>query len=88
MRCSECSYGGVDPAAAIFPWNAPLTRHHSHRAVPGDRPALYLSPNPQVPSPALRVGTTRGMQAFSIDDARLSDVVAQYAPSASVVNLG
>jgi len=53
-----------------------------------DRPALYLAPDPQVPSPTLRVGTTRGMQAFSIDDARLSDIIARYAPSTRIVNLG
>ena len=53
-----------------------------------DRPALYRAPNPQVPSPTLKVGTTRGMQAFSIDDARLSDAIAHYAPSVSIVNLG
>jgi hypothetical protein len=43
---------------------------------------------PQVPSPTLRLGTTRGMQAFSVDDARLSDAIAHYAPSADIVNLG
>jgi hypothetical protein len=53
-----------------------------------DRPALYLAPDPQVPSPALQVGTTRGMQAFSIDDARLSDVIAYYAPGVSIVDVG
>jgi hypothetical protein len=53
-----------------------------------DRPALYLSPNPQVPTPTLKVGTTRGMQAFSVDDARLSDAIAHYAPTVSIVNLG
>jgi hypothetical protein len=53
-----------------------------------DRPALYLSPNPQVPSPTLKVGTTRGMQAFSVDDARLSGAIAHYAPIADIVNLG
>jgi hypothetical protein len=37
-----------------------------------DRTAFYLAPNPQVPSPTLKVGTTCGMQAFSVDDARLS----------------
>jgi hypothetical protein len=54
----------------------------------GDRPPFYRSPNPQVPSPTLKIGTTRGMQAFSVDDARLSDAIAHYAPSASIVNLG
>jgi hypothetical protein len=53
-----------------------------------DRPALYLSPHPQVPSPTLKVGTTRGMQAFSVDDARLSDAIAHYAPGTRIVNLG
>ena len=53
-----------------------------------DRPALYLSPNPQVPSPTLKVGTTRGMQAFSVDDARLSEAIAHYAPIVDIVNLG
>ncbi len=53
-----------------------------------DRPALYLSPNPQVPSPTLKVGTTRGMQAFSVDDARLSEAIAHYAPTVDIVNLG
>jgi hypothetical protein len=53
-----------------------------------DRPALYLSPNPQVPTPTLKVGTTRGMQAFSVDDARLSNAIAHYAPTVSIVNLG
>lgn len=53
-----------------------------------DRPALYLSPDPQVPSPTLKVGTTRGMQAFSVDDVRLSDAIAHYAPSTRIVNLG
>lgn len=53
-----------------------------------DRRALYLAPNPQVPSPTLKVGTTRGMHAFSIDDARLSDAIAHYAPSIIIVNLG
>ena len=53
-----------------------------------DRPALYLSPSPQVPSPTLKVGTTRGMQAFSVDDARLSEAIAHYAPTADIVNLG
>jgi hypothetical protein len=53
-----------------------------------DRPALYPAPDPQVPSPALKAGTTRGMQAFSVDDARLSDAIAHYAPSVSIVNLG
>ena len=53
-----------------------------------DRPALYLAPNPQVPSPTLKVGTTRGMQAFSVDDDRLSAVVHHYAPSVRIVNLG
>jgi hypothetical protein len=43
---------------------------------------------PQVPSPTLRAGTTRGMSAFSVDDARLSDAIAHYAPSAQIVNLG
>lgn len=53
-----------------------------------DRPALYLAPNPQVPSPTLKVGTTRGMQAFSVDDARLSDAISHYAPIVDIVNLG
>lgn len=53
-----------------------------------DKPALYLSPYPQVPAPTLKVGTTRGMQAFSVDDTRLTDVIAHYAPSVSIVNLG
>jgi hypothetical protein len=53
-----------------------------------DRPAFYLAPNPQVPSPTLKAGTTRGMQAFSVDDARLSDAIGHYAPSACIVNLG
>lgn len=53
-----------------------------------DRPAFYLSANPQVPSPTLKVGTTRGMQAFSVDDTRLSDAIAQYAPTVDIVNLG
>jgi hypothetical protein len=53
-----------------------------------DRPAFYLSRNPQVPTPTLKVGATRGMQAFSVDDARLSDAIAHYAPTVSVVNLG
>jgi hypothetical protein len=53
-----------------------------------DRPALYLSPNPEIPSPSLTVGATRGMQAFSVDDALLSDAIAHYAPSVSIVNLG
>ena len=53
-----------------------------------DRPPFYLSPFPQVPSPTLRVGTTRGMQAFSVDDARLSDAIGHYAPNARIVNFG
>lgn len=53
-----------------------------------DKPALYLAPNPQVPSPTLKAGTTRGMQAFSVDDARLSDAIVHYAPSVDIVNLG
>jgi hypothetical protein len=53
-----------------------------------DRPALYLALNRQVPSPTLKVGTTRGMQAFSVDDARLSDAIAHYAPIVDIVNLG
>lgn len=53
-----------------------------------DRPAFYRAPNPQIPSPTLKVGTTRGMQAFSVDDARLSEAIAHYAPSVSIVNLG
>ncbi len=53
-----------------------------------DRPAFYLSRNPQVPTPTLKVGTTRGMQAFSVDDARLSDAIAHYAPIVGIVNLG
>ncbi len=53
-----------------------------------DRPAFYLSRNPQVPTPTLKVGTTRGMQAFSVDDARLSNAIAHYAPTVSIVNLG
>ena len=53
-----------------------------------DRPAFYLSANPQVPSPTLKVGTTRGMQAFSVDDDRLSEAIAHYAPTADIVNLG
>lgn len=53
-----------------------------------DRTAFYLAPNPQVPSPTLKVGTTRGMQAFSVDDARLSDAIARYAPIVDIVNLG
>jgi hypothetical protein len=53
-----------------------------------DRPAFYLSRNPQVPTPALKVGTTRGMQAFSVDDAQLSGAIARYASSVSLVNLG
>ena len=53
-----------------------------------DRPAFYLARDPQVPSPTLRVGTTRGMQAFSVDDTRLSDIIAHYAPGVSIVNLG
>jgi len=52
------------------------------------RPALYLAPNPQVPSPTLKVGTTRGMQAFSVDDDRLSAIITHYAPSVRIVNLG
>ena len=28
------------------------------------------------------------MQAFSVDDTRLTDVIAHYAPSVSIVNLG
>jgi hypothetical protein len=52
-----------------------------------DRPAFYTSPNPQVPSPTLKVGTTRGMQAFSVEDARLSEAIAHYAPSVGIVNL-
>jgi hypothetical protein len=53
-----------------------------------DRLPFYLSPNPRVPSPTLKAGTTRGMQAFSVDDARLSDAIGHYAPSAGIVNLG
>ena len=53
-----------------------------------DRPAFYLSRNPQVPTPTLKVGTTRGMQAFSVDDARLSNAIAHYAPTFSIVNFG
>lgn len=53
-----------------------------------DRPALYLSPDPQVPAPTLKVGATRGMQAFSVDDARLSEAVAHYAPIVNIVSLG
>jgi hypothetical protein len=49
---------------------------------------LYLAPNPQVPSPNLKVGTTRGMQAFLVDDERLSAIVNHYAPSVRIVNLG
>jgi len=64
---------------------APLSLGGTGKA---DRPALYLAPDPQVPAPTLKVGTTRGMQAFSIDDARLADVIAHYAPSVSIVNLG
>jgi hypothetical protein len=29
-----------------------------------------------------------GMQAFSVDDARLSDAIAHYAPIVNIVNLG
>ncbi len=53
-----------------------------------DRPAFYLASNPQVPSPTLRVGTTRGMQAFSVDDDRLWAIINHYAPSVKIVNLG
>lgn len=53
-----------------------------------DRLPFYRSVYPQVPSPTLRVGTTRGMQAFSVDDARLSDAIGHYAPGAEIVNLG
>jgi hypothetical protein len=53
-----------------------------------DRPAFYLAPNPQVPLPTLKVGTTRGMQAFAVDDDRLSAIIAHYAPSVTMVNLG
>lgn len=53
-----------------------------------DRPAFYLASNPQLPSPTLKVGTTRGMQAFSVDDDRLSAIITHYAPSARIVNLG
>ena len=53
-----------------------------------DRLPFFRSPNPQVPSPTLKVGTTRGMQAFSVDDARLSDAIGHYAPNARIVNLG
>jgi len=53
-----------------------------------DRPPFYRAPDPQIPSPTLKVGTTRSMQAFSVDDARLSDAIAHYASSTRIVNLG
>jgi hypothetical protein len=53
-----------------------------------DRPAFYRAPNPQVPSPTLKVGTTRAMQAFSVADDCLSAIILHYAPSAKIVNLG
>lgn len=53
-----------------------------------DRTALFLSPDPQVPSLTITAGATRGMQAFSVDDARLSDAIARYAPTVDVVDLG
>jgi hypothetical protein len=53
-----------------------------------DRLPFSGSMYPQVPSPTLKLGTTRNMAAFSVDDARLSDAIGHYAPSAEIVNLG
>lgn len=48
----------------------------------------FGNPLVQVPSPTLKPGTTRRMQAFSIDDARLSDAIGHYVPNVGIVNLG
>lgn len=73
-------YLGVERAADA----PPLTPGGTGKA---DQIRLYLAPDPPVPALALKVGVTRGMQAFTVDDARLSDAVAHYAPDVSVVDL-
>jgi hypothetical protein len=49
---------------------------------------LYLSADPQVPPLTLAAGATRGMAAFSVDDARLSAAITHYAPTVDLVDLG
>jgi hypothetical protein len=53
-----------------------------------DRLPFQRSRWPQVPSPTIQAGTTRGMQAFSVDDVLLTDAIGHYAPDADIVNLG
>ena len=81
QRANGVRYLGVErPAEA-----PPLSPGGTGRA---DRTALCLSPDPQVPALTLTGGTTRGMQAFSVDEARLSQAIAFYAPVVDVVDLG
>ncbi len=47
-----------------------------------------FSADPQVPPLTLAAGATRGMAAFSVDDARLSEAIAHYAPTVDLVVLG
>ena len=53
-----------------------------------DRPALYLSPDPQLPSARFTVGATRGMQAFRVDDDVLAAAITACAPSVPMIILG
>jgi hypothetical protein len=53
-----------------------------------DRPALYLSPDPQLPSPRFTVGATRGMQAFRVEDEMLAAAITACAPSVPLISLG
>ena len=49
---------------------------------------LSFYAGPQVPPLALAYGAIRGMAAFSVDDARLSEAITHYAPTVDLVDLG
>jgi hypothetical protein len=53
-----------------------------------DQPAFFLSPRPRNPAPQdLKVGGTRGMVAFRVDDTRLATAIARFAPAVLLVKL-